>query len=254
MRLSFLRILFFVLLYAPVFTMAQQNISKILQDAFAIELKPDESNALKKYKEVLAIQPTNLVALCKSSELCCRIGQRQTTQSLKENYYLAAKIYAETAIKIDSSYSNGYAMLAMSIGRRSIGKPGKQKVEMAKDLKKYCDLAIKYDANNYLAYHILARWHYELSNLNSLEKAAIKIMYGSLPAASIKSSILLFEKAKILQPLFVLNYYELARAYLKNSQKHQAKMVLDEMQKQPNVTEDDADVKESGKKLLLSIK
>ena len=62
----------------------------------------------------------------------------------------------------------------------------------------------------------MGKWNYEVSNLSAFEKAAVKIIYGGLPAASLNNSIMYYEKAKSLAPLFTLNYLELAKAYHKN--------------------------------------
>src|SRR5882672_559762 len=81
---------------------AAQDVDAIVKEADRLEAVPDEKAALAKFKEALKVKPTHLHALSKSSELCSRIGQRQTNTTLRDNYYTAAKIYAETALKIDS--------------------------------------------------------------------------------------------------------------------------------------------------------
>ena len=84
------------------------------------------------------------------------------------------------------------------------------------------------------------------------EKAAVKLLYGGMPAASLNSSIACFEKAKSLTgPGFVINYYELARAYYRNNEKTKAINTIKAMLPLPNNTEADAGIKQEGKKLLL---
>jgi tetratricopeptide (TPR) repeat protein len=227
-----------------------QDATAVVAEAEKLEAVPDEAAALKKYKEALKLQPTNLKALCKSSELCSRIGQRQKVTKTRDDYYTAAKIYAETALKVAPNSSEANTSMAIALGRATLTKSGKEKVTAAKDLKKYVDAAIKANPNNFLSWHVLGRWHYEISNLNAIERAAVKVLYGGFPASSLKEGIAAFEKAKALSPGFILNYLELAKAYHRNDDDTKAKATITAMLQLPNHTEDDPSIKETGQKLL----
>lgn len=229
---------------------AAQDINTIIKEADRLELLPDEHGALLKFKEVLKLKPTNLHALSKSSQLCSRIGQRQTNTQLRDDYYKAAKIYAQTALSIDSADSEANTSMAIMLGRTTLTKSGKEKIASAKDIKKYVDLALKANAFNFLAWHVLGRWHYELSNLNMMERTAAKVFYGGVPASSLKLGIAAFEKVRTLNPGFILNYLELAKCYHRSNQNAKARALISEMLQLPNHTEDDPSVKEFGRKFL----
>lgn len=229
---------------------AQQDINAIIKEADRLEMLPDEQGAFLKFKEALKVQPTNLHALSKCSELCSRIGQRQANTKTRDDYYTAARIYAETALRIDSTNSEANTSMAIMLGRTTLTKSGKEKVIAAKDLKKHVDAAIKSNPANFLAWHVLGRWHYEISSLNFVERAAVKMFYGGFPPSSLKEGIKAFEKAKALTPGFMLNYLELAKAYHRNDEKVKAKATINAMLLLPNHTEDDATIKETGKQLL----
>ncbi len=243
------------LILIPVFfTSAAQNIDALIKEADRLEALPNEQAALSKFKEALQLKPSNLHALSKSSELCSRIGQRQNNTALRDDYYNAAIIYATAALKIDSTNSDANTSMAIMLGRSTLTKSGKEKVILAKDLKKYVEAAIKSNPLNFLAWHVLGRWHYEISNLNFIEKAAVNIFYGGFPPSSLKEAITAFEKAKALSPDFILNYFELAKAYYRNNQKSKAQALLTQMMLIPNHTEDDPSLKEKGKKMLNELK
>jgi hypothetical protein len=229
---------------------AAQDITALIKEADRLEILPDEQGAFLKYKEALKLQAGNLHALSKCSELCSRIGQRQTDTKLRDDYYAAAKIYAETALKIDPLHSEANTSMAIMLGRTTLTKSGKEKVLAAKDLKKHVDAAIKTNPANFLAWHVLGRWHYEISSLNFVERAAVKMFYGGFPPSSLKEGIVAFEKAKLLMPGFILNYLELAKAYHRNNEDVKAKAILNQMMLLPNHTEDDVTIKATGKKYL----
>jgi len=227
-----------------------QDINSILKEGYRLEAIPNEKASFQKFKEVLKIQATNIYALNKCSELCVRIGQRETNKQLKSDYYTAAKIYAETALKIDPNNSDANCAMAMALGRSSMSKSGKEKIINAKEIKKYVDIAIKNDPKNYKAWHVLGRWNYEISNLNVLETTVVKVLYGGLPSASLKESINSFEKVRALTPEFILNYYEMAKAYKEYNKKDKAIAYIKEMLVLPIHTEDDLTIKEKGRDLL----
>jgi tetratricopeptide (TPR) repeat protein len=234
----------------PFLFVTAQDAASLLKEAERLEIAPDENAAFLKYKEVLKMQSTNMKALCKCSELCSRIGQRQTVAKTRDEYYKAAKIYAETALKIDATNSDANTAMAIAIGRTTLTKSGKEKVTTAKDIRKYVDVALKTNPTNFLALHVLGRWHYEISNLTVIEKAAVKLLYGGFPPSSLKEGIKAFEKAKTLAPGFALNYLELAKAYHRNKENKKAVALLNEMLLLANVTEDDVANKEIAKKYI----
>ncbi|MBK7123730.1 MAG: hypothetical protein IPH68_13555 [Chitinophagaceae bacterium] len=113
-----------------------QDINALIREADRLESVPDEKAAFRKFKEVLKVNAANVYALNKCSELCSRIGQREITNTkLRDEYYLAAKIYAETALKINPNNSEANCVMAIALGRSSMSKSGREKIINAKEVK-----------------------------------------------------------------------------------------------------------------------
>ncbi|MEO6490848.1 MAG: tetratricopeptide repeat protein [Ferruginibacter sp.] len=241
--------IFCLILYPFLFALPQ-DVSSLIKEGDRLESIPDEKAAFHKFREVLKLQPLNIYAVNKCSELCSRIGQRQTDPKVRDDYYHAAKTYAGLALKINPHNSEANCLMGMVLGRSSMTRSGKEKIQNAREIKKYVDLSIKFDARNFKAWHILGRWHYEITNLNFIEKAAVKVLYGGVPAASLKESIHAFEKVRAIVPGFILNYLEMAKAYMQNGQKEKAIAYLNVMLSLPIQTEDDAAIQQQGRKLL----
>lgn len=240
--------LFFAFLFNSVFA---QDVNILLKEAASLENSLDEQGAYGKYIEVLKINPNQVHALAKCSELCSRIGKREKLNSSRDAYYETARNFALKAISIDPNNSEANCSMAVALGRNTMSKSGKQKMEASREIKKYVDAAIRSDANNFLAWHVLGRWHYELSCLSFVERSAVKLFYGGLPPTSFKEAIIAFEKCQSITPEFVLNYVELAKAYHKDGQNDKAIATVKKMFTLTNRTEDDASLKEEGRKLLL---
>lgn len=229
---------------------AAQDIKDLTNEAMRLESIPDEAAAFAKYKEVLKLNPSHVFALSKCSELCSRIGKRQTDHKLRDNYFEAARIYAGTALNIDSANSDANCSMAMALGHSTMSKSGKEKINNVKEIKKYVDRALKSNPDNFRAWHVLGRWHYEISNLNFFERAAVSVFYGGLPESSLKECIAAFEHSRALAQGLIINYFELARAYHRNDQDSKAITLLKTMLTLPIQTEDDSALKADGKKLL----
>ena len=232
------------------FCAAAQDFTVLIKEADRLEAVPDEMAAYEKFKEVLKVKPMNIHALSKCSELCSRIGKRQKDNALRDNYYAAAKIYAQTALRIDPASAEASTSMAIALGRSTMSKSGKEKIINAREIRKYIDIALKTDPNNFLAWHVLGRWHYEISGLNFLERSAVKLFYGGLPPSSYKESIAAFKRSEALTPGFVLNNYELAKAYQRNGEIEKAMSTLQYVLTLPNRTEDDPVIKDDSKKML----
>jgi tetratricopeptide (TPR) repeat protein len=225
-----------------------QDIALLQKEAEKLESTSQE-DAFSKYQELLKISPTNINALCKSSELCSSIGHRKVKKEEKVSYFKAARKYAEIALRLNPNSPEANFAMSVSMGRMALISSGRQKIEAVNDIKKYAELAIKNDPRNFKAYHVLARWHYEVSNLNSIERAAARILYGGLPSASLSTAIQYYEKSKSLNPTFILNYLELAKAYHRNKQGDKALVELATLQNISNSTSDDQRAKDEAKKL-----
>ena len=227
-----------------------QNIDGFITEAKRLENVPDEKGSFNKFKEVLKLQPDNLFALSKCSELCSRIGNREADLKSRNNYYAAAIIYARTALRVSPADDEANVAMAIALGRMVLIKSGKERISTVKDIKHYTDIALKTNAQNFKAWHVLGKWNYEVSNLNMVERTAAKIFFGGLPEASLKIAIASYEKAKELNPAFMLNYLELAKAYNRIDDRQKATAQLKKLLTLPLLTEDDPRIKSEAQKLI----
>ena len=242
-------ILFFLLSFFA----SAQDVNKLIKKADSLESALNEMAAYETFLQVLKIDPRNYHSLWKSSELCSRIGNRQKVKESKLDYFKAGRIFAETAIKVDPKSADGYYALSVAMGRKALIESGNERIKAVKEIKTNADKALAINPNHGRAWHVLGKWNYEVSNLNGIEKAALKIIYGGLPKASLAESIRCYEKAKQLEPVFALNNLELAKAYHRNDEDTKAIELLKALPNIPAKTEDDARIKAEGKKLLEKI-
>lgn len=242
---------FFVLSCLTVHSQSEQQ---LISEAVRLEGAFQEAAAIEKLSQVLKTNPSNYFALWKSSELHSRIGIAQPTKQGQLNFYNRGRQFAERAIKVQPNEAEGYYVLAVAMGRLALASPSKEKIAAVKAIKTNAERALKLDPNHGRAWHVLGKWHYEVSGLNMMERAAVRVFFGGFPPASVEESIRAFEKAHSLEPNFALNHLELARAYIRNEQNAKAKAILQRLATLPNKTGDDNRVKAEGRQLLASLR
>ncbi|MBS1660878.1 MAG: hypothetical protein JST68_07480 [Bacteroidetes bacterium] len=230
-----------------------QDVAAVLRQAAQLEGEFREEEALSKYQEVLRMQPQNLTALCKCSDLSCRVGNREGVKEKKITYFKAGYGYAQKAYRLDSTNSEVNIVLAFSLARMALIQSGKERVASAKEIKRYAENAIRYDPSSYKGYHILGRWKFEISNLSFIERTFARWFFGALPEASLDEAIADYEKSRTLKPDFMLNYYELARSYHREGKDDKAVQLLRQMDGLKDGMYDDREVRREGQQLLKEL-
>lgn len=230
-----------------------QSEESLLNEAVVLEKNFNEPAAIEKLKQVLRINPENYFALCKASELHSRVGISQKGTQGKMAYYTEGRKLAERAIKARPNEAEGYYVLSVAMGRLALTGPNKEKIAAVKAIKSNADKAIRLNPSHGRAWHVLGKWHYEVSGLNFVERAAVKVFYGGFPESSLEASILAYERAHKLEPLFALNHLELARAYQRADQDAKARAMLQRLASLPTRTGDDNRVKAEGRALMKDL-
>lgn len=244
--------IFFICLTAAA-PVSAQNPASLLKEAVRLEQSWKEELAFDKYKQVHSLDPQNVHVLCRLSELSNLIGRRQSSKEKQRVYYKAALDYARAAIKLDPGSSEANFVMSLAMGRLAQTGGGEQRINAVREIRQYAQRCIELDPGNYKGYHVLGKWHREVSNLNTLEKWLVKVTYGALPPASLDEAIRYYEKSKLLNPSFLLNYLELAKVYQEKNQPAKSKELLSHMLKLPAVHADDNRIKNEGTKLLKEI-
>jgi len=234
-------------------TVAAQDIPALLKQAGELERSFRDEEALQKYAEVLARDSSHITALCQASELYSVIGKRKEGKEKQQEFYSKGNYLARRALTLAPSNSEANFAMAVSLGRMALISSGQEKIRMVKDIKTYADRCVQLDPSNYKGYYLIGRWNYDVSNLNSVERWLVKITYGALPSSSLDAAIQNYRKSMALNPSFILNYYELARAYRRNNENEAAKKLLMTMETLPPVHTDDMKIKTLGRKMLSEL-
>jgi hypothetical protein len=247
------QLLIVICMCSAVLAFAHDN-NVLFKEAENLERSFKEPEALNKYKQILTNDAGNIKALVKAAELSCSIGNRIDNKNDKRLSYESALAFAQRAIKADSNSAEANYAFAMASGKMTeVESENKKIVAFVKDTKIYVDKALAINANYGKANFVLGRWHYEMVTLSGLKKAAVKVLYGGLPDASLENAIVYMEKCKTIDPYYMINYYYLNKAYKENDMPAKQIDVLSKMVKLPNRTLDDAAMKDDALKQLQQL-
>ena len=252
MKTKFL--IWFGLFFGLTFSAIAQDITLLAKEAENLERQLKEPEALAKYKQILLQEPSSIKYLVKATELEIAIGSREKDANNKRLFFESALAYAERAIKVDSNSADAHYAMASASGKMTdLDIDNKKIVAYVKEVKEHADKAIQLQPNHARANYTLGKWHYEMVTLSGFKKAAVKLFYGGLPNGDLDKAILYMEKCRTLEPYFVTNQLDLAKAYKENRQPAKAIEILERLVKMPNRSFNDIALKAEGSKLLASL-
>ena len=137
----------------------------------------------------------------------------EKNKNKKIKFYYEGFEYAKKALKLDND--NGYINFwyAAYLGRIGEIEGPKQAILNSYEVKKYGMKAIELSPEFDSPYHMMGRWHYELANLNQLERLVASIVYETLPKGSYDEAIDLFNYAIKINPTEIRHHFWLAKTY-----------------------------------------
>lgn len=236
-------------------TLAQSN-AELYKKAVDLRMKYQFHNSLAIFKVLLGRDSNNtsyldytVVLGCKTLHDDSKPGNPPLAQ-YRHMEYLAKK-----SLKLDSSNSESHYAYAFCIGVISEYASHKQQIAIAGIMKKELDKCLKLNPRNAGAYHLLGRWYDKLASFNSVEKMAVKVLYGTtLPEGTYEEAAKAYEKAILYEPDYILHQYELAVVYHQMNKDADARLWLENALKSNYNGDDAALVKDSCRKLLSQLK
>jgi tetratricopeptide (TPR) repeat protein len=210
----------------------------------------DNAIALASYRRAVEIDSSNYEALWKLARAHIDVGT-----SLPKNeqlqYYVFGEKLARRCVTLHPDSAEGHFYLAVALGRVALHQGGKRKIQIAKEVKAEAERALQCNPKHDGALHVLGRWNYELAELNFIERAVAKIVFGGLPTgASYEQAAQYFEQAIAQRPEAPLHHLEYGRTLLKLDRVAEARQQLERCVELPEFFWDDARHKRAARRLL----
>jgi tetratricopeptide (TPR) repeat protein len=165
-------------------------------------------------------------------------------------FYQEAEKYAQAAIAEAPGKSDGYKWLAITLGVKMKYGDFKTQMRQTWEIKENIDRAIALAPDDDIAYLVLSRWHYKISELGFWERSIASMVYGELPKASFEESEKLLLKAISLHDR-ISHRYNLARVYDRMERREDAKLQYQKALLLPVTFPEEAKEQEKARSRLL---
>lgn len=227
-----------------------QSALDLMERGAAFEKRNQTREALQAYLAAEKVFATDARLMVRIAIQYSYLMTDATDTSEKERLGKLSLAYAEKAVKLDPDLCDAHLSVAICQGKLLPLMGIKEKITTSRIIKTAADRAVVLDPDNDLAWHILARWHQQLSTITGFKKAIAELVYGSLPKASSKDAVTFFEKAIALNPSRLMHYIELGRTYAQVGETDKALKYLKKGLAMPNREKDDPDTKKRGRETL----
>ena len=139
----------------------------------------------------------------------------------KKELFLEGLQWAKDALKQDSTDYLNYEVMSMAYAATITVSGLRRKAQLADSVRIYAEECVAIQPTDDRAYHILGRWHYEVSKLGRLVKFLSKVIFREPQDGSFEKAVEYFEKALALDDIPTHRYW-LGMAYLETGDKEEA--------------------------------
>lgn len=228
-----------------------QDAQTLLMEARNFEKQFRETEALARYEQLFAMQPSSITYLVKMVEYQLSLGSKQKGEDRKKSYYELALSNARKAIALNADDADALYSIAAASGKMTeLDLDPKQTVAFVKDVHSYSSKALSVRPGHARALYTLGRWHLEVSDLNWAKKAAVRTLFGSLPKSSLTEAIRLLEESRKADMYFTNTYLDLATAYELDNKVVKVQENLRLLARMPVRNANDAAVKAAGARMM----
>jgi tetratricopeptide (TPR) repeat protein len=200
-----------------------ENLAARLEKADRLDDNDHFLEALAVLKEAEKSDPQNVEILYRISRVESDLEEDLSDDSKKKTYALESVAYAKRAIEAAPQNANAHLAAAIAYGDLTDFVDDRTKMEYSKLIKAEAEKAIELDPKNDYAYLVLARWNFEMTELNPILKGFAELIYGQMPPASQDKALEYFQKAIALAPNRMIHHYCYGDALARLGRKDQAK-------------------------------
>jgi len=147
-------------------------------------------------------------------------------------FFRQSEHYARAAITIDPDMPDGYKWLAIALGAQAKGNDARTQIRLSREVKESIEKALALAPDDDIACLVLSRWHYKVATLDIWSRTFATLVYGGLPEASLSEAEQLLLRAIALRDR-IAHRYNLARVYLRQGRRDEAKVQLQKARSLP---------------------
>jgi tetratricopeptide (TPR) repeat protein len=202
-----------------------ENLSTLLQKADRLDDNDHFLEAITILKGLEKGDPMNVEILYRISRVESDLVDDLPDDAKKKghDYAVESMAYAKRAIEADPQSSEAHLAAAIAYGVMTDFVDDRTKMEYSKLIKDEAEKAIELDPKNDYAYLVLARWNFEMTQLNPILKGMAELLYGQMPPASQEKALEDFQQAIEIAPNRMIHHFSYGEALAKLGRKEEAR-------------------------------
>lgn len=243
---------------SAVASLAGQSAADEIRAGLAARDSLNAEAALEHFERATRLDSANYEANWRTALALIDVGA-ETPDSVKsaarDSMYALAETYARRAVALRPDDADGHFALADAIGRASLTKGKRERVERAKEIRDEALKAIQLNPKHDGAYHILGRWNAEIMRLSGVQRFVAKNFLGGavFNQASWNGAVANMERAVELDPQRIFHRLDLALIYLDLERDAEARTQLQRIAALPSSDPGDPRYKQEAVALLESL-
>ena len=222
-----------------------------LQRADQLEDSDRLTEALQVLKAAEQSEPENPEILYRISNVNSELVDVTSDDKQKEACAQTALKYAKRAVEKAPNSSDAHLSLAIASGKITDFVDNRTKMEYSRVIQREAAKAVQLNSKNDLAYLVLAKWNFEMSNLNPILRGIAQMIYGQVPPSSQVKAVEYFKKAISIAPNRIVHHFEHAQALDRMGKKEEARA---EYQKVLQLTATDREDREDQREAAKALK
>jgi len=222
-----------------------------LQRADQLEDSDRLTEALQVLTAAEQSDPENPEILYRISNVNSELVDVTSDDKQKEAYAQTALKYAKRAVEKAPNSSDAHLSLAIASGKITDFVDNRTKMEYSRVIQREAEKAVQLNPKNDLAYLVLAKWNFEMSNLNPILRGIAQMIYGQVPPSSQVKAVEYFKKAISIAPNRIVHHFEYAQALDRMGKKEEARA---EYQKVLQLTATDREDREDQREAAKALK
>jgi len=194
-----------------------------LQKADKLEDADRLGEALEILKAAEQSDPDNPETLYRIANVNSESVDTSSDETQKKAYAQTALKYASRAVAKGPSLSEAHLALAIASGKITDFVDNRTKMEYARVIQSEAEKAVQLNPKNDLAFLVLAKWNFEMSDLNPILRGIAQMLYGQVPASSQEKAVEYFKKAIAIAPDRIVHHFGYAQALDRMGKKEEAR-------------------------------
>ena len=235
-----------------------QTVAEHVSAGVAAREARDPAGALKHFQAALAQDSMDYQANWEAALALIDLGKAtpdEVKSPARDSMYALAEVYARRAATANPSDAEGHFALANAVGRASLTKSKKERVQRAAEIRNEALRAIQLNPRHDGAYHVLGRWNAEIMRLSGATRFFAKNFLGGdvFNQASWEGAVSNLEKAVELNPRRIYHRLDLAEVYVDRGRFSDARTQLQRVEALPVSDPLDPTYKQQAAELLKKI-